>query len=306
MNEVSFHFINVGKGNCTIVDFPSQRLSVIDIDDSRAVSDSERFLMELQKKAKLTNPIDYITSQFPNREIFRFILTHPDMDHMSGIEELFRKKNVLNLWDTNNDKYIDPNTWVNSLYNEEDWNFYQRIRQSKDNPRVLPLYRTAQSECCWIQDGVEILAPTLELVAQANATEDHDHLSYVLMLKYAQRKILLGGDATKKVWEDILNDQNYGESYMKSDVFLAPNHGSPNHISKEILDIINPDLTIVSVAEGVEYARELYSNYGIVLSTKHYGDVQIKVKDTGEILFTTRSQNYSDRWYILKNSLPYL
>ena len=306
MSEVSFHFINVGKGNSTIIDFPSERLSVIDVDDSRAISASERFLMEIQKKAKLTNPIDYIVSQFPNREIFRFILTHPDMDHMSGIQELFRKKYVRNFWDTNNNKHIDPSTWSNSPYNEKDWNFYQQIRQSKDCPRVLPLYRGADSECCWIQDAVEILAPTPQLVTQANESQDHDHLSYVLMVKYAQRKILLGGDATKKVWEDILNDENYGESYIKSDVFLAPNHGSPNHISKDILDVINPDLTIVSVAEVVEYARELYSKYGIVLSTKHYGDIWIKIRDTGKILFTTRSQNYSDNWYRLKNSIPSL
>lgn len=306
MSEVSFHFINVGKGNSTIIDFPSERLSVIDVDDSRAISASERFLMEIQKKAKLTNPIDYIISQFPNREIFRFILTHPDMDHMSGIQELFRKKDVRNFWDTNNNKHIDPSTWSNSPYNEEDWNFYQQMRQSKDSPRVLPLYRGADSECCWIQDAVEILAPTPQLVTQANESQDHDHLSYVLMVKYAQRKILLGGDATKKVWEDILNDENYGESYIKSDVFLAPNHGSPDHISKDILDVINPDLTIVSVAEGVEYARELYSKYGIVLSTKHYGDIWIKIRDTGKILFTTRSQNYSDNWYRLKNSIPSL
>lgn len=306
MSEVSFHFINVGKGNSTIIDFPSERLSVIDVDDSRAISASERFSMEIQKKAKLTNPIDYIISQFPNREIFRFILTHPDMDHMSGIQELFRKKDVRNFWDTNNNKHIDPSTWSNSPYNEEDWNFYQQMRQSKDSPRVLPLYRGADSECCWIQDAVEILAPTPQLVTQANESQDHDHLSYVLMVKYAQRKILLGGDATKKVWEDILNDENYGESYIKSDVFLAPNHGSPDHISKDILDVINPDLTIVSVAEGVEYARELYSKYGIVLSTKHYGDIWIKIRDTGKILFTTRSQNYSDNWYRLKNSIPSL
>jgi len=45
---------------------------VIDIDDSRAISDTETNLMEKAGKAKLTNPIDYIISNFPNRVIFRF------------------------------------------------------------------------------------------------------------------------------------------------------------------------------------------------------------------------------------------
>jgi hypothetical protein len=56
----------------------------------------------------------------------------------------------------------------------------------------------------------------------------------------------------------------------------CPNHGSPNHISKEILDVIDPDLTIVSVAEGIPYAYDLYSRYGTVLST-HYGNIWVKL-----------------------------
>lgn len=301
MSEITFHFLNVGKGNCTIIDFPSERLTVIDIDDSRAISAYERTLMEKAGKAKLTNPIDYISSEFANREIFRFILTHPDMDHMSGIKGLFEEKYVRNFWDTKNDKYIDPDTWEDSPYDKEDWDFYQDVRQSDKNPKVLKLYRDAESECCWVKDGIRILAPTEGLVKEADENEDWDHLSYVLMIEYAERKILLGGDATKKSLEDII--EYYGEGYLKSDVLFAPNHGSPNHISKEILDVINPDLTVVSVAEGVDYARELYSRFGKVLSTKYYGNIWVKIKDTRKIIFKTQFQNYSDGWYKLKNSI---
>ncbi len=62
------------------------------------------------RESKLTDPIVYIANNYFSKynEIFRFILTHPDMDHMSGIKELFNRKYVRNFWDTNNDKYIDP------------------------------------------------------------------------------------------------------------------------------------------------------------------------------------------------------
>jgi len=301
MSEITFHFLNVGKGDCTIIEFPSERLSVIDVDDSRVISDYDRTLMEKAGKAILTNPIDYITSKFIDREIFRFILTHPDMDHMSGIKGLFEEKYVRNFWDTKNDKYIDPDTWENSPYDKEDWDFYQDVRQSDKNPKVLELYRDAEADCCWVKDGVRILAPTEGLVKEANENENWDHLSYVLMIEYAERKIFLGGDATKKSLEDIV--EYYNEGYLKSDVLFAPNHGSLNHISKEILDVINPDLTVVSVAEGVDYARELYSGYGRVLSTKYYGNIWVKINDTGKIIFKTQFQNYSDGWYKLKNSI---
>ena len=282
MSEITFHFLNVGKGNCTIIEFPSERLSVIDIDDSRALSQSERLAMLSKKKAFLTNPLDYITSKFADREIFRFILTHPDMDHMSGIKGLFKEKDVRNFWDTENDKYIDPDTWERSPYDKEDWDFYQDVRQSDENPKVLKLYRDAEADCCWVKDGIRILAPTEGLVKEANENEDWDHLSYVLMIEYVGGKILLVGDATKKTLDDII--EYYGEGYLKSDVLFAPNHGSASHISKEIIDVINPDLTVVSVAEGVDYARDLYSRYGSVLSTKYYGNTFVKMKDTGRII----------------------
>lgn len=295
MSEITFHFLNVGKGNCIIIDFPSERLSVIDVDDSKALSLNEIIAMLSAKKAYPSNPVDYIISEFKNREIFRFILTHPDMDHMSGIKRLFVEKYVRNFWDTKNNKYIDPDTWANSPYDKGDWDYYQDIRQSDENPRVLELYRDAVADCCWVDDGIRILTPTEGSVNEANENKDWDHLSYVLMVEYAERKILLGGDATKKSLEDII--EYYDEGYLKSDVLFAPNHGSPNHISKEILDVINPYLTVVSVAEGVDYARDLYSRYGIVLSTKYYGNVWVKIKDTGNIIFKTQFQNYSNGWY---------
>ena len=295
MADLIFHFLNVGKGNCSIIDFP-ERLTVIDLDDSRSISLLQKVLMESQGKARLTNPIEYIIANFPNRDIFRFILTHPDMDHMSGIKELFIKKTVLNFWDTDNDKYIYRDSWRNSPYDQEDWDFYQRIRKSNENPKTLKIYRD-QLGNYWTYDGIEILSPTPALVKEANESEEYDHLSYVLRVRYADKKVLLGGDTTKKAWDDII--AHYGKGHLKSDVLLAPNHGSPNHISKEILGEINPDLTVVSVAEGVDYARELYSRYGIVLSTKHYGNIWVKISGIGEIYFKTQFQGYSGQWQSL-------
>ncbi len=299
MSEVTFHFLNVGKGNCTIVDFPSGNLSVIDIDDSRSLSSEERNRIELSGRASLTNPVSYITKKFGDRAIFRFILTHPDMDHMSGIRELFNTKEVINFWDTDNRKYVDPNNWEDSLFRKEDWDFYQKIRKSKDNPKVLTLYRGAKSNCCWVEDGIKILSPSEELVEKAEKSGDYDHLSYVLMIEFAKRKVLLCGDATKEALRDIINF--YGDLY--SDILFAPNHGSKHHISREILDVINPRTIIVSVAEGIDYARDLYSEYGIVLSTKYYGNIIVKIKDNGEIIFTTQFQNYSNGWYRLRDRI---
>ena len=37
---------------------------------------------------KPTNPIEYLQSSLNTSSLFRFILTHPDMDHMDGFNQL--------------------------------------------------------------------------------------------------------------------------------------------------------------------------------------------------------------------------
>ncbi|NNE33941.1 MAG: MBL fold metallo-hydrolase, partial [Rhodothermales bacterium] len=141
---IRVHVLNVGKGSSTWIEFP-QRLSVVDIDNSRAHSDPS-----------LTNPLDYYRARFPGRDIFRFILTHPDMDHMSGLDELARTTKIHNFWDTFNDKKVSE--W-HAPYRKEDWERYQQLRRSKELPKCLRLHRHATADCCWTQDGLSILSP---------------------------------------------------------------------------------------------------------------------------------------------------
>ena len=187
---LDFYFINVGKGSCTLINFPRGHLSVIDIDDSRSISPLEEAIMQILEKALPVNPIDYIAANFPDGSIFRFILTHPDMDHMSGVKALFDKKIVYNFWDIPNNK-PDPGNWESSLYNKEDWNFYQDLRNDKVDITLVKPLRDQTSNCCWIQDGIQILSPDKELIKKAEDCGEYDHLSYVLMINYAGRIPLL-------------------------------------------------------------------------------------------------------------------
>ena len=121
---------------------------------------------------------------------------------------------------------------------------------------------------------------------------------YVKIVRYVEVHCITetNEDPTKVAWKNII--EYYGR-YLESDILLAPGHGSPNHVSTELLDIIRPRLTIVSVAEGVDYDYATYRNYGRVLSTKHFGNIQVRIDQHGEITFRTQFHDYSDNWYIL-------
>lgn len=301
---LTFHFLNVGKGSSTIIEFPIGRVGMVDIDDSRTIAEEQlaavaemmgiessytvykslgldaRQLVEKAYDIRLTDPIQYLT-KLGVESVFRFILTHPDMDHMSGLDRFSRKFDLLNFWDTDNNKEIDADSWDKSPYRKEDWDCYQQLREREQSPKVLRIHRDQTADCCWVEDGIQILSPSRELVADANDTEDYHHLSYVLKVTYANRSVILGGDASKKVWGDIL--EYYGEDGVKADVLLAPHHGSIHNFHKEAMEAMAPDYIIVSVAVGTDYAYDEYNRIGKVLSTKWYGNIVMTISTLGHI-----------------------
>jgi competence protein ComEC len=310
---LTLHFLNVGKGHCSIIDFPSGRLTLIDIDDSRSFTEEDlddmaemlgikssfarykslygsktaRQLVEKAYTIELSDPIGYLQAQFPTRDVFRFILTHPDMDHLSGICRLDHDIGIVNIWDTDNNKTISDDSWAGSPYDKDDWDAYQRLRQSTANPKCIRPTR-GDSHQYWNEDGIEIFSPSPDLIKLANEEDEFNHSSYVLRVSYAGRKVFLGGDASKEALDDVL--KSVGKNGMKADILLAPHHGSRSCFNMGAVEAISPKLIIVSVAVGTDYAYDEYSRFGEVLSTKWYGNITVTITDAGEIKYQTQYQ----------------
>lgn len=73
----------------------------------------------------------------------------------------------------------------------------------------------------------------------------HD-VCIVLKVKYNGKSFLLTGDASKKVFNRLIND---GKD-ISSDYLKIPHHGSKNNMNKRILDAINPEVAIISHKNG--------------------------------------------------------
>ena len=282
-----FHFLNVGNGDCSIIEHSSGRVSIIDI--NKGQSNYEKVYESsgnYNQKENPEHPIDYLEKLLSKRNIFRFILTHPEFDHLRGIKNLFSNFHVYNFWDTENNR---QETKFSINLDKEDWEFYQKIRNNKENPKTLFLYRFAQSECCWKNDGITILSPTKELVNKANKSKEWNLLSYVLLIEDNDLKILLSGDATDEVWEDILNDlkkNNLIDLIKNVDVLVAPHHGRKSNRSSEFLKILNPKLTLLGNAPSEHINYDLYGRYSErKLTNNQAGNVVI--------------QKYKNNWYVL-------
>lgn len=166
------HFLNVGRGDCTLIEFPSGHVGVVDIDHLKVLDPDTRAellaefretsqyrvakaqglhasMLELaflgKQQEQLTDPLEYYERWVgEHKNVFRMIVTHPDMDHMTGLYRLHEQdvsKDIVNFWhagfnDFNLARATDDE-WEKSPYDKRDWQTYKRLRRSEGSPKSL-------------------------------------------------------------------------------------------------------------------------------------------------------------------------
>lgn len=270
----TIHFLNVKDGDCSIIQHSSGHITVVDVCNAFSVIEKSYESLEesmfsfdspprgnFNQKEHPENPVNYLKDIVKTDTIFRYIQTHPDMDHMDGLEALFKTFAVINFWDTENNKVVDSNSNM-GRYNYSDWEFYKNIRKSKIEPKVLNLYAGArgqyynQNDAGSIGgDGLFILSPTEEIVKKANQSGNYNALSYCLLYGTENFKVIFAGDTDKTAWDSIL--KNYKNKISNVDLLIAPHHGRKSGGNVTYLDVLKPKLTLFGNAKSGDL------NYGL-------------------------------------------
>ena len=253
------HFLKVGDGDSTIVELPDNRLMMVDIMNGRN---------DYSYNSQLENPINYLKQLTSTREIFRYIQTHPVMDHLDGFYDLIQGFQIINFWDTPNTKK-KPDEFSNG-FRESDWNSYKTSSKGKE------LYYGRSTETVVSNSGSYIysiypIAPTQEFINSGNGAEDWNSLSYIVLLVYEGFKILLGGDATTAVWEDIQKWITYNIEAKKllSDItiFKASHHARKSgYCGSDLLKIMNPQAIISD--DSVPIEESSHQNYEYFMTNR--------------------------------------
>lgn len=301
------HFLNVQNGDCNIIEHNSERISVIDVCCARNEIVNEECSQEdsgvilnssisgnYRQKEHPENPIRYLKTVVKCSSIFRYIQTHPDMDHMDGIKDLFTEFNVLNFWDTKNNKHISSDDF--NKYRKEDWDYYQFIRKSTSDPKVLYLTDSSEGEFYYCEngDGLFILSPSKNLVNEANQTEDYNELSYVLLYQTGNKKIIFAGDSGKKTWDFIL--EKYKSLVSNIDILLAPHHGRKTGGNDEYLDVLKPKLTLFGNAESEHLDYSSWNNRNLFkITNNEAGNIVLEIEND-EIKVFVSNKNFAQKF----------
>ncbi|MFP4097885.1 MAG: ComEC/Rec2 family competence protein [Alphaproteobacteria bacterium] len=315
-----FHFLNVKNGDCSIIEHNSRHISVIDICNARLPENAkeltlwEKLLLQQEaqvlvektgarknygQKAYPENPIDYMQRLGINN-IFRLAITHPDMDHMDGLVDLFEYCTPTNYYDTKNTKEI-TGEWDNSPYREEDWLLYKKLRDNpqENSPKCMRIYsgddgihRLKDWNGNAPGDAFYTLAPTPELLAAANQSDDHNGGSYVFMYWSPAGKILLSGDSHDKTWEHILS--RHGDLVKDVELLIAPHHGRKSGRSYEFLDVLKPKMTFFGNAPAKDLAYSAWNSRGLPYITNNMAGNMVVDCDNNMNLYVSNEEYARD------------
>jgi competence protein ComEC len=301
------HVLNVGRGSCTIVESPSGRATMIDINDGGKLRPEEyeaikqrssfSFFAEalIQKEEKmLDDPIDWFTEHI-GTSMFRFILSHPDKDHMSGLRRLLSGSSgisISNFWDYDHTRTRTEADYPGNDAGWLDWQWYMGFHKQWQwdgvtwPKRIQPL--RGEIGNYWTDDNIEILSPTKPLIADCDACDEYNDASYVIKVKHGMTSRLLApGDVESKAWNDMIKaGQN-----LRANVLIASHHGRQSGYHDYALDLIRPEIVIIS-SDDIPAKDDAINNYrkrARVFSTREHGTITVRMHDGGNVEILDRN-----------------
>lgn len=300
------HFLNVNQGDCIIIEHVSGRVTVFDISAGNIRRKQHSIFEDVAKSSIATaggnyrmcqhptNPLDYLTEMGAS-DIWRFILSHPDMDHLDGFDSLLDEFNVLHFWHSGA-KRKKPDFSNYGGFKEKDWNRYARVIAGKEpGTQLLTVQAGARFKYAnnddsdnGIGDALHILAPDQTLIAEGNRTQDFNDASYVVLYNSAIGKVLLAGDAHDATWEYV--KEHYQAEVSDVALLIAPHHGRKSGRSYEFLDYVNPKLTLFGCASSQHLAYDAWNYRNLLHFTNNQcGCIVVEGEERMDVYVENRS-----------------
>lgn len=277
--------LSVGNGDMFYIKHNNNSFSVIDcnIDDTN----KENIVKEIKEQAK-------------SKSITRFISTHPDEDHIRGIEYLYSN------WGFENFYCVE-----NEVTKEDETESFKEYCRLKDSQKAFYVYKDCRR--VWLNEGntlsksseLYILFPDTdneyfqEELKKVKEGESPNNISALIQYNSpSSAKFLWMGDIETDFLEKVKDNINFEEI----DILFAPHHGRESgKIPKDILEKLNPK--IIVIGEAPSKNLNYYTGYNTITQNS-----------AGDIIFETENDlvniyvgnpNYSVKFLKDKNKISY-
>lgn len=202
---------------------------------------------------------------FYDRKIEKVVLTHPDADHLGGLNFVL-------------DSYEIGEVVITGTKAETETykNWEKKLEEKKISQRKVKK-----------GDELELAGAKFKVLNPEEGAErlngEINNTSIVLEMNYGSFDALLTGDAEREVWEKLRNDD------LKVEVLKVSHHGAENGTSNALLTAVSPEVGLISVGEKNRYGHPK----DVVLKLLEKYKVKIYRTDKeGRIEVTTDGEKY--------------
>lgn len=215
-NQLRIWFFDVGQGDAIFIETPDGHQLLVDGGPSDQV---------LDKLGSVLWPWD--------RSLDAIFLTHPHADHVAGLVPVLEHYSVETIYDSG------------ALAHTNVMDDYEQDASVEPNARHERLHEG--TVLTFGEVTLRVIAPTID--RSQTYPDDPNEASLVLLLTYHDTTVLLTGDAIES-WEPVM-----AEAVGDIDVLKVAHHGSLTSSSVPFLEIIKPEVAVISVGEGNTYGH---------------------------------------------------
>ena len=215
-SELQVHYIDVGQGDCILIESGDDTLLI----DCGEIGKGDTVKAYLDSEG--INQLDYV------------IGTHPHSDHMGCMDKIVEYYEIGELIMPHLDDSDVPTT-----------KYFERFLNSAEN-KGLEITEAELGRIFNIGDAqCEIIAPCSDDYSNAN------NYSVGIIMRHGENSFIITGDAEKSAEKEMIDSGKL----IDIDVYKAGHHGSDTSSSEEFLEIIKPDIAVISCGEGNSYGH---------------------------------------------------
>lgn len=274
-NVMKIHFLNVGHGDMTLIDF-----------------DGVYTLVDCKISSKDDKAFKYIDSIIPSpgngkkKKLEYVVVTHPDADHIKGLDII-------------NDNYEIGQIWESGFRRSED------AEESPEYDAFLEIIgkvstkqlTAGSSKLSFPVEGIDAYC----FCSKSNDDDDVHYNSLVLKFVSGEKSVIFAGDSNCEAWKNKVV-KNYA-SLLDAGILHASHHGSRSFFFEtddqdrdepyiEGIEAVSPDYTIISGCDPDDKVKDDYPPHDDAVKlyedyTDKSGGVFITGKDGNLVLEIT-------------------
>ena len=245
-------FFNIGQGDSIFIETPQKHQILIDGGPSKKI---------LEKLAE--------NLPFWDNSLDLVILTHPDADHLSGLNYVLERYEVENILWTGVEKETKTfECWKENL--------------KKENANIVIAQRGQKIKAG--KSEIFILYPFQNLEGRFFDKDTND-TSIVAKLLFGKDTFLFTGDISQEIEKKLFEketDSLYQDFDVGAQILKVAHHGSKTSSCREFLEIVKPEIAVISCGKNNPYHHphesvlQRLKEFGIkVLRTDQKGDIKI-------------------------------